>query len=163
MDQKNLGPKLTFQRADGTRFQIGVDALRIMRQYIQDESDKPEAGGVLLGRHLSTSDDVIVDLVTSPMEGDLQERYRFFRSRRRHQQALDSAWQESGGTCTYLGEWHTHPERTPNPSFTDRIGWQRKLWLDRFTDPIFFVIVGIADICVWEGYRHAWPHSIPRV
>jgi integrative and conjugative element protein (TIGR02256 family) len=66
---------------------------------------------------------------------------------------IDRAWRQSGGTCTYLGEWHTHPEQHPTPSGIDWQNWQRKLLVDRFTEPIFFVIVGIAAIHVWEGRR----------
>jgi len=38
-------------------------------------------------------------------------------------------------------------------SLVDRLRWQQKLLRDRFTEPIFFVIVGIAEVRVWEGRR----------
>ena len=122
-----------------------------MRQYAQHLPGQPEAGGILLGRHIVDSDDVIIDRVTVPQSGDRQTRTRFFRARRRHQDALDEAWRISGGTCTYLGEWHTHPETIPTPSWVDRANWRRKLLTDRFTAPIFFVIVGTIEMRVWEG------------
>ena len=87
------------------------------------------------------------------MPGDRRSRFQFFRARRWHQEAINRAWQESSGTCAYLGEWHTHPERYPMLSLVDRLRWQQKLLRDRFTEPIFFVIVGIAEVRVWEGYR----------
>lgn len=147
------GGGLTFTRVGGGRLQIGPWALAVMRQYVQDAPSKAEAGGILLGRHISGTDDIIVDEVTVPMVGDRRSRFQFFRARRLHQEALDRAWQESDGTCTYLGEWHTHPELCPNPSLVDRLCWQQKLLRDRFTEPIFFVIVGIAEVRVWEGRR----------
>jgi len=82
-----------------------------MRHYVQDVPTKPEAGGVLLGRHILETGDIIVDLITEPMPSDRQGRFRFFRARRPHQAAIDRAWRASGGTYTYLGEWHTHPEQ----------------------------------------------------
>ena len=97
---------------------------------------------------------MIVDDVTVPMPGDRRSRIQFFRARRRHQEAIDRAWQESSGTCTYLGEWHTHPELCPIPSLIDRLRWQQKLLRDRFSEPIFFVIVGISEVRVWERLRH---------
>jgi len=145
--------RLTFARVCGGRFQIGPSALTVMHQYVQDAPEKVEAGGILLGRHIVGTDDIIVDDVTVPMPGDRRSRFQFFRARRRHQEAIDRAWQESSGTCTYLGEWHTHPERCPIPSLVDRLRWQQKLLRDRFTEPIFFVIVGIAEVRVWEGHR----------
>ncbi len=145
--------RLTFARVRGGRLQIGPSALAVMHQYVQDAPEKAEAGGILLGRHILGTHDTIVDDVTVPMPGDRRGRFQFFRARRRHQEAIDRAWRESGGTCTYLGEWHTHPEVCPMPSLVDRLRWQQKLLRDRFGEPIFFVIVGIAEVRVWEGRR----------
>jgi integrative and conjugative element protein (TIGR02256 family) len=144
---------LTFVRPGGGHFQIGSEALALMRPYVQEVPAKPEAGGVLLGRHILGTGDIIVDLITAPMLSDRQSRFRFFRARRPHQAAIDRAWRESGGTCTYLGEWHTHPEPYPTPSSIDWQNWQRKLLVDRFTEPIFFVIMGTMETHVWEGHR----------
>ena len=147
------GEHLTFVCSGGGHFQIGSQALALMRHYVQDVPTKPEAGGVLLGRHILKTSDIIVDRITEPMPSDRQSRFRFFRARRSHQAVIDRAWRKSGRTCTYLGEWHTHPEQHPTPSGIDWQNWQRKLLVDRFTEPIFFVIVGIAAIHVWEGRR----------
>ena len=144
---------LTFVCSGGGHFQIGSTALALMRHYVQDVPAKPEAGGVLLGRHILETGDIIVDLITEPMPSDRQGRFRFFRARRSHQAAINRAWRASGGTCTYLGEWHTHPEPHPTPSWIDRQNWQRKVLVDRFTEPIFFVIMGTAETHVWEGRR----------
>ena len=145
--------RLTFACAERGRFQIGPSALAVIRQYIQDTPEKAEAGGILLGRHILGTDDIIVDNVTVPMPGDRRSHFQFFRAHRRHQEAIDQAWRESSGTCTYLGEWHTHPERCPVPSLVDRWNWKQKLLRDRFTEPIFFAIVGITEVRVWEGRR----------
>ncbi|NNC30862.1 hypothetical protein HKM21_16460 [Longimicrobium terrae] len=126
----------------------------MLRQHVQDSREKREAGGVLLGRHILHTADVVVDGVTIPLPGDQRERFRFVRARQRHQEAIDRAWRESGGTCTFLGEWHTHPERHPWPSGVDRQDWLRKLREDAFTDWLFFVIVGMEEIRVWEGARN---------
>lgn len=145
--------RLTFDRPNGGRLQIGPAALATMRQYIQDDGAKTEAGGVLLGRHLLENGDIIVDRATPPLPGDRRSRFWFYRSRRRHQAAIDRAWRESAGTCTYLGEWHTHPQDHPEPSCIDRLDWWRKLRVDRYSEPIFFVIAGIVETRVWEGDR----------
>jgi len=57
----------TFNRPGGGRFQIGWDAAIVVGRYVQDEGHKPEAGGVLLGRHIHNSQDIVVDQVTTPM------------------------------------------------------------------------------------------------
>jgi integrative and conjugative element protein (TIGR02256 family) len=126
-----------------------------MGRYVQDMPYKTEAGGVLLGRHLRATRDIIVDHVTEPMHGDHRTRTRFYRARHLHQEVIDQAWLQSGGTCTYLGEWHTHAEWMPIPSAIDQLTWRRKLIMDRFTGCIFFVIAGVDAVRVWEGHRRS--------
>ena len=90
-----------------------VEKLLAHRQ-LQDSS--PEAGGVMLGRLILGTSDVVVDAVTGPCTEDKYSRFTFFRSRRRAQQIVDEAWHTSCGTKIYLGDWHTHPEDIPRPS-----------------------------------------------
>ena len=146
----NLMP-LIFLRPKGTRFEISAGAWSVMQGFTQHSVNATEAGGVLLGHHLHDGSAIIVDAVTTPMVGDRRSRTRFHRAQRRHQAAIDAAWRESEGTCTFLGEWHTHPEPVPTPSHIDWSDWQRRLRDDRYTEPIFFVIVGTAETRVWEG------------
>lgn len=99
------------------------------------------------------SEDVVVDEVTIPMDGDERGRSRFHRARRLHQETIQRAWDRSEGTIGYLGEWHSHPERRPTPSLVDRYNWATRLLFDQVTEPLFFVIVGIETTEVWESYR----------
>lgn len=149
--------RLCFARAGGARLEVSAEAWREMRAFAQHAADAPEAGGVLLGRHLRDGSAIVVDAVTVPMGGDERARTRFHRARRRHQAAIDAAWVASDGTCTYLGEWHTHPEPIPSPSPIDLRDWRRRLRQDRYTPPLLFAIVGTAAIRAWEG---RWPNAI---
>ena len=150
---QQAGDPLLFARARGGRVQIGQAALGAMLRFIQDGPRKTEAGGVLLGRHIRDSRDIVIDAVTTPLPGDRRRRTRFFRSQQPHQAEIDRAWRESGSTVTYLGEWHTHPQAVPTPSFTDQFDWRRKLLVDRFSGCLFFVVVGTVGLRVWEGRR----------
>ena len=146
---------LVYQRAlpSTGRVQISMAALARMMRYTQTELTSKEAGGVLLGGHILGTQDIVIDTVTVPMPGDRRSRTRFFRAKKLHQLIIDMAHERSDGTCTYLGEWHTHPEEVPTPSMIDWLDWQRRLIFDIFTPPIFFCIVGTASIRVWEGKR----------
>ena len=87
--------------------------------------------------------------VTTPTEFDQATRTHWIRSEDIHQQTATKKWNESNGAITYLGEWHTHPERYPNPSKTDRKEWAR---LGRGNDSSLsyaIVIVGIEEL--WCG------------
>lgn len=129
--------------------------MAVLQPHAQKKPDKPESGGVLLGRYILDCQDVVVDAVTLPMDGDRQSRFRFFRDAQRHQEAIHRAWEESSGTCNYLGEWHTHPESYPTPSHIDIAEWKRILLRDRFdSDVLYFVIIGTCSINVWCGYCH---------
>jgi integrative and conjugative element protein (TIGR02256 family) len=138
----------------GHKFEIGNKAIELMITFIQNSPSMPESGGVLLGRFIINSNDVVVDKVTVPTQGDRQGRFRFFRSHKPHQARIDEEWITSEGTCNYLGEWHTHPEANPIPSFCDLANWKKRLIFDRFdSDSLFFVIVGTEQINVWQGFR----------
>lgn len=144
---------LVFQRWKEGHFKLSKTPLNEMLGYRQDTAEKLEAGGVLMGRHVLSTADIIVDAITTPLTGDVRSRHRFARSAEPHQAVIDAMWAKSKKTCTYLGEWHTHPEPKPRPSMIDLLNWQRKLVLDQFSGIIFFVIVGTQKVSVWEGTK----------
>lgn len=76
---------------------------------------KKEAGGVLMGKLYKDSADIIIDKLTLPSQKDTRSRFRFLRHFFSHQKRIDEEWEKSNKTCTYLGEWHTHPEDYPTP------------------------------------------------
>ena len=76
---------IIFSKIDGGKLEISIEALTQMQKYIQDNNFKREAGGVLLGRYIKDSLDVVVDEVTVPMWGDRRGWFNFFRARRPHQ------------------------------------------------------------------------------
>jgi len=141
-----------FRNGRGGVFNISEQVLVRMKTYIQDRPDKTEAGGILLGRFIVDSLDVIVDDVSAPMSGDGRTRYRFFRKAKRHQELVDHVWTQSGHRCNYLGGWHTHAEPIPSSSGIDACDWKKALRNERFdNDVLYFVIVGTAAVSAWEG------------
>ena len=145
---------LTFMRRGNGLFKLSAGVVGEMDRYVQNKQRAMEAGGVILGRHILGGEDIVADLVTVPASEDRRSRHGFIRAREEHQAVIDSVWQESKRTCTYLGEWHTHPEHVPSPSGVDRSDWHRKLKEDQFYGgALFFVIVGIRETVVWEGFE----------
>lgn len=146
--------RLRFRRPDGTTLLLGEGALATMLRYRQTKRRDPEAGGVLLGRHILDVPHVVVDEVTVPTKGDRRLLTFFRRGRDAHQRVIDERWAASRGTCQYLGEWHTHPEPVPHASSVDVADWRRRLRSDVFDgDALVFLIVGTEAIRVWEGER----------
>lgn len=146
--------RMRFRRPDGTVLVIGTSALSTMLRFRQVKCLAPEAGGVLLGRHLLDVPHVVIDEVTVPTKRDGRLWAFFRRDHTDHQQVIDARWAASRGTCQYLGEWHTHPEPVPHASSVDTADWRRRLRTDVFDgDSLLFLIVGTSAIRVWEGAR----------
>lgn len=145
--------RLVFRVSKDSRLVIASEAVEAMRAHAQRHWWQAEAGGVLLGRHLLDSQDMVVDEVTSPQGKDRRSRFSFFRSKQ-HQAIARAKWKQAGTTMAYLGLWHTHPQVDPTPSSVDRIDWERALAEDTFEgDRLFFPIVGTEVIRVWTKTR----------
>jgi len=156
MPDVNPDRRLVFRRPGGGGVKLDVHALRRMESFRQVGAFQPEAGGILLGRYIVDSADVVVDEVSEPMPGDRRTRLSFFRHQEAHQRLIARRWRESEGTCHYLGEWHTHPEACPTPSRIDLSDWKRRLSEDQFAaDFLLFAIVGTHRIRLWEGHRRS--------
>ena len=143
---------LVFVRKGDGLLGISPAAVSSMSDYLQGVRAAPESGGVLVGRRLLDCTDVAIDAVTRPQSTDSRSRFTFFRRRSGHQEAVDEAWARSGGSSLYLGEWHTHPEPSPEASGVDLLGWTKKTSSNETGgEALFFIIVGTDEIAVWES------------
>jgi integrative and conjugative element protein (TIGR02256 family) len=151
---------LVFRVGLRQRLIIVEHAVEQMRSFAQRRWWHAEAGGVLLGRHLLDSQDVVVDEVTTPQNTDRRSRFGFFRSKK-HELLARERWRAQSTTMAYLGLWHTHPERDPTPSGVDRSDWLQALSCDTFEGQhLFFPIVGTRRIRVWSLSRGASFHEL---
>lgn len=145
--------RLVYRVTAKQRLILAEAAVQQMLSFAQRRWWQSEAGGVLLGRHLLDSRDVVVDDVTTPQVADRRSRFGFFRSRR-HEALAQERWRQQAGTSAYLGLWHTHPEPDPTPSTVDYRDWQQAVAGDSFEgDRLFFPIVGTNSIRVWTLSR----------
>lgn len=83
--------------------------------------DADEDGGILIGSYRGPH--LEISSFTRSGPGDERRRYSFVRQDAAHQTTATKAWQESGKTITFVGEWHTHPHGPPEPSWIDTGGW----------------------------------------
>ena len=147
---------VVFIKGDGGRIKLDANVLSKISKYIQVEKNMSEAGGVLLGRYIIDSKDIVVDDVTTPMKNDVRQRCYFIKIKSNHQRIVTRRWNKSKGTCNYLGEWHTHPEAVPTPSSIDISEWKRQLRSSKFEDDcLYFIIAGTQKIRVWEGNKNS--------
>lgn len=143
---------MKFFRDGGGRLEFSDNAWATLMEHRQMGPGDPEAGGILLGRLILNTQDIVIDEVTSPGVRDHRSRFTFSRSRPKAQKVVNQVWKDSAGTSVYLGEWHSHPQDDPVPSAVDRKD-RTKILKHAVTEQgfLFFVIVGKERIRVWEG------------
>ncbi len=128
--------------------EISSDVVETFDNHRQNQ-DQPESGGILLGRIFNGSR-VIIEIATTPTGHDQATRYGFVSSRIASQAVVNSIWQRTNGAGLYLGEWHTHPELMPRPSYRDRQMIRNMFNQSKIqTDFLLLIIVGIERI--WVG------------
>lgn len=153
-----------FSWASGdNRITFSGDIQQRILSFRQIKDSAPESGGLLLGRRIIDSQDCIVDEITSPMEGDHQKRYKFFRGKG-HIVRQAQYWADTNSTGQLLGAWHTHPEADPSPSGTDLSDWRKVLKkCGGHNSPLFFVIIGQTKIRIWLGFKKSFgrPQILP--
>lgn len=146
---------LVFRRSNGGTVCLGASAVETILRHRQHRAGDPEAGGILLGRRILDTDDVVIDLASEPHIEDSRGRFRFFRKKEPAQRLVDTSWEQSKGTRNYLGEWHSHPEDDPAPSGLDLGEWQRIIATAVFEqDYLLFAIAGRKSVRMWELSRN---------
>lgn len=129
-----------------------------LNQFQQTRLQDLEAGGLLLGLRRGPHIEII--RITTPLQNDIRTRRSFHRRDLGHFQLADQLWMESQHTIGYVGEWHTHPEPHPTPSFIDTSEWQRVMRTEKRST--IFLIVGISYWFVGRGPTWNWPWPLPQ-
>ncbi len=108
-----------------------------------------EKGGIIAGQLNPAENQIIVTDLTEPNMKDKCSAFLFKRSEFGHQKVMDDLWEGSGYTKTYLGEWHTHNQKLPHPSYVDIRNWIHISKREHNTRWLFFIIIGTEGIGVW--------------
>jgi integrative and conjugative element protein (TIGR02256 family) len=105
---------LWFELAKPQSLCVTSNALRTMHAYRQTLPWKLEAGGQLFGT--VSQNEVIVHKASKPHRRDDRGRYHF----RSHPDTARRAIADAHAMgYLFLGEWHTHAEGVPRPSYSD--------------------------------------------
>jgi integrative and conjugative element protein (TIGR02256 family) len=133
----------------GTRIYITENVLDIFKKYRQRGKDTNEKGGILLGQIDQHAENVLICRASLPSSADQLGRLFFNRSKESAQLIIEYENHNSQGYNTYLGEWHTHPSKTAEPSAQD-INTIKKQYStnDIKSDYLFLFIVGLNQIYV---------------
>lgn len=119
---------------------INPKVIDVFTSFIQDDEDKPESGGILMGYYIDDYSFYVTDL-SVPSERDSSSRFTFIRSFINAQKFIKSLFINSKGKKIYLGEWHTHPEKIPTPSFTDLKSFEDQLNKNQLNSKFIFMII----------------------
>ena len=120
--------------------------LEIFTKYAQTSLFMPESGGILLGYVREPHLEVLE--ASEPTRWDKRLRTFFDRNSKGHQELAQKSWANSGGLVRYIGEWHTHPEDHPIPSYVDRSGWAKLAKKREDGRPVLAMIVGRKSLYV---------------
>jgi len=115
-----------------------------IQSYRQYDKKSVESGGLFLG--FRTFNSIHITGFTTPFPKDIATRKSFTLKDPLHQEIIDSQWNLSNGLINFVGDWHTHPEPIPSPSF-----WDRRYW-KRLTQPKLPMIYGIQGLDVFNLY-----------
>lgn len=105
------------------------------------KAGKKETGGILIGSYNEQRDIAIVTKITGPTIDSKSGRTWFNRGTKGLQKLLNNAWQLNQ---YYLGEWHFHPNASPDPSFCDQTQMIRIATCQQYKcpEPLLLIIGG---------------------
>jgi len=129
---------------------IHFEVVTTIERYTDPAERNREAGGILIGSYRGPHIEIVS--CTSPMPQDIRTPVLFNRRDPGHDREAKRRWQESGRVQTFVGEWHTHPEKMPLPSRTDRVTWSAVM-KSHAPHSLVFLIRGFAG--AWYGFGRA--------
>ena len=100
------------------RIDLPSDQCALFRKYLR-RAGRREIGGVLMGEQIAIDHFRVVEFSVDELSGS---DAHFVRTPEAHRAALDGFFQRTGADFrrfNYLGEWHSHPSFSVNPSIED--------------------------------------------
>ena len=119
---------------------LSASVLLTFSKYTQKRCWHKEAGGQLFAK--ISNDAIVIQKATPPRPGDRRGRFLFWPNRVAEQTEIDL---EFASGLHYVGDWHTHPQRIPKMSSTDKRNIQKCFSMsDHDLSAFLMIIVGNA-------------------
>jgi integrative and conjugative element protein (TIGR02256 family) len=151
-----LEPDLITTLPTGGFLIVPVKLIKQLQSFRQLSFSDTEAGGLLIGckrsegSQESTTHIELTDC-SIPNWFDKRSRFSFVRRSKAHLNKVYLAWKKSNSQQTYIGEWHTHPESHPTPSWEDVCEWKVNL---EGMQAILIIVGQKSDwIAYWDGNK----------
>lgn len=114
-----------------------------------------ETGGVLVG-YVANGQQPVVVTVIGPGPAAVHQRSRFQPDHQWQCEQLDDIYEHSSGKFVYLGDWHTHPDGSPQMSWLDRrtIRNIAKHAPARCSQPLMLIGGGAPETWHWLVHRY---------
>lgn len=113
-----------------------------------------ETGGILIGGYSENNNNAIISSVTGPPKDSKKSKYGFERGIIGLCKIIDTNWNLG---YYYLGEWHFHPNSSPQPSIIDDVQMQKfaKNDLLKCPEPVLLIMGGNLNIG-WKMSAHVY-------
>lgn len=121
---------------------ITNEANQVLIDSIQTTSKCHEKGGVILGKLFPKKDEVLITNIIEA-EDNYSDTYTTYVDKKDLNEQINDIWINSGKTVTYLGDWHTHFESNPIPSFIDKRSFFKNYFTSKLNcNFILYCIIG---------------------
>lgn len=118
-------------------------------KWLQNEVKCPEGGGFIVGYEHKKTGNISLEKVSHPYADDKRSRTFFGIRDHQHYVFLNRAKRHRS---YYMGVWHTHPQKNPEPSCIDWADWKETMLSDKTgCQYVFFIIAGTAEWRLWVG------------
>ena len=129
--------------------QISEQAYATMMNYRQLNEDEIEKGGLLMGQLFPYENTIIITNILASNDSD-SDRHNIKLNIECLQNQMNIIWEESKGTITYIGDWHTHPQQNPRPSFIDYQTFFKNFYTSKFDQNILLYLILGSSNEIWS-------------
>lgn len=129
---------------------INIDGKLVneLLSYRQKKDSDSETGGVLMGELYPNSNRIQITHILV-CKHTTNSRYGLELNVECLQKQMNEIWEKSKGTITYLGDWHTHPEFNPKPSYVDYRTFVKNYYKSKFEQNLLLYIILGQEKEIW--------------